>query len=140
MLNHCPLSCHFQTYITLLIPIQGVIYAKNHLMVATRANTSTINSNSSNKIPPTSPFDNQQQAEALWSELNCQLWFLTAEDEQPEDEASRNQLTHAVSYPEWEELIGEEYILTLTIICDDGQGLYLLFHKDLSLEKFQEKM
>jgi hypothetical protein len=28
------------------------------------------------------PFDNQQQAEALWSELNCQLWLLTAEDEQ----------------------------------------------------------
>ncbi len=86
------------------------------------------------------PFDKPQQAEELWSELNCQLWLLTAEDEQPEDEAARNQLTHAISSPEWQELIGDEYILTLTIVCDDGQGLYLLFHKDLSLEKFQEKM
>jgi hypothetical protein len=86
------------------------------------------------------PFDNVKEAEELWSELNCQLWFLTAEDDQPQDEVTRNQLTHAVSNPEWEELIGEEYILTLTIVCDDGQGLYLLFHKDLSLDKFQENM
>lgn len=84
------------------------------------------------------PFDNGQQAEELWSELNCQLWFLSAEDDDPQDEETRNLLTHAVSNPEWEELIGEEYILTLTIVCDDGQGLYLLFHKDLSLDKFQE--
>ena len=76
-------------------------------------------------IPPTlieqienhllAPFDNQQQAEA-----------------------TRNQLTHAISSPEWQELIGDEYILTLTIVCDDGQGLYLLFHKYLPLEQFQE--
>lgn len=84
------------------------------------------------------PFDNEKQAKELWSELNCQLWFLTSKDDHPEDEATRNLLTHAVSNPELEELIGDEYILTLTIISDDGQGLYLLFHKNLSLYKFQE--
>lgn len=86
------------------------------------------------------PFDNEQQADELWKELDCQIWFLTAEDEEPEDEATRNMLTHAVTYPEWEELIGEDYLLTLTIICDDGQGIYLLFHKDLSLEQYKEEL
>ena len=86
------------------------------------------------------PFNTEQQADELWKELDCQLWFLTAEDEEPEDEATRNMLTHAVTYPEWEELIGEDYLLTLTIICDDGQGIYLLFHKDLSLEQYKEEL
>ena len=84
------------------------------------------------------PFDSEQEAEELWKELNCQLWFLCSDDEEPEDEATRRMLTHAVTYPEWEELIGEDYLLTLTIICDDGQGIYLLFHKDLSLEQYKE--
>ncbi|MEY8199574.1 MAG: hypothetical protein RPS47_10070 [Colwellia sp.] len=84
------------------------------------------------------PFDNELQAEELWQELNCQLWFLCSDDEEPEDESTRNLLTHAVTYPELEELIGEDYTLTLSIICDDGQGLYLLFHKDVSLAQYQE--
>ncbi len=81
------------------------------------------------------PFDSEQQAEDLWQELSCQLWLLCSDDE--EDEHTRNFLTHAVTYPEWEELIGDDYKLTLTIICDDGQGLYLLFYKDLSLGKLK---
>lgn len=38
------------------------------------------------------------------------------------------------------ELIGDDYLLTLTIICDDGQGIYLLFHKDLSFEQYKEEL
>jgi len=124
---------------TLLISIQGEIYMQkitswSHLENLPLPSTLATQIKSHLLIP----FDNEQQAEELWSELNCQLWFLTAEDEQTQDEAIRNLLTNAVSNPEWKELIGEEYILTLTIVCDDGQGLYLLFHKDLSLDKFQE--
>lgn len=78
------------------------------------------------------PFETEQQAESIWSELNCQLWFLCSDDQGPEDETTRNLLTHASDNVEWEELIGEDYKLTLSIICDDGQGLYLLFHKDQS--------
>ena len=78
------------------------------------------------------PFESEQQAESLWAELNCQLWFLCSDDKEPEDETTRNLLTHASDNVEWEELIGEDYKLTLSIICDDGHGLYLLFHKDQS--------
>jgi hypothetical protein len=52
------------------------------------------------------PFVNSQQAEELWEELSCQLWFLCSDDEEPEDDATKNMLTHAITYPEWKELIG----------------------------------
>ena len=78
------------------------------------------------------PFETEQQAEDLWSELNSQLWILCSDDYETEDERTRNLLTHAYDNVEWEELIGEDHKLTLSIICDDGQGLYLLFHQDQS--------
>ncbi|WP_298445839.1 hypothetical protein [uncultured Ferrimonas sp.] len=84
------------------------------------------------------PFKNKMEADEYWKGINCRLYLLTAEDNLPEDDFLRNQLLFAIEYPEWEVTIEDKYTLTLSIISDNGQGIYLLFRRNLDLNKFME--
>ena len=87
----------------------------------------------------TTPFNSPDEAEQLWTELNCQLWHITDLNSLPTDQLTRDKLLRAIDNIEWIESLDSDTQLSLTIVGDDGQGLYLLLSNNITLEMIEDK-
>ena len=85
----------------------------------------------------TEPFNSTEEAEQIWAELNCQLWHISSLNELPTDQLSKDRLLHSIEYPEWIEALDSDTQLSLTIVGDDGQGLYLLLSNHITLDEIK---
>jgi len=84
------------------------------------------------------PFNSLDEADQIWDELKCQLWHITTLNDLPTDQASKDRLLHAIEYSEWIESLDSDTQLTLTIVGDDGQGLYLLLSNHMTLDEIKD--
>ena len=83
------------------------------------------------KQPLRYPFHDESEAQEAWEELHCELWMLTSLSDIPVDGDDRTMLTFALEYIEFEEELDYGAVLSLSIVNDSGQGLYLLMSKQL---------
>jgi hypothetical protein len=82
-----------------------------------------------------SPFSNENEAQSIWAELECELWMISSlsdissvgVDGNLMTTNNRERLSFALENIEFEDELEQDYLLTLTIINSSGQGLYLLF-------------
>lgn len=72
----------------------------------------------------TEPFNSLDEAEEIWSELQCQLWHIDNLSNLPTDQPAQSRLLHSIDNIEWIESLDSQTQLSLTIVGDDGQGLY----------------
>jgi hypothetical protein len=86
----------------------------------------------------TAPFNSPDEADQLWAELNCQLWHITDLNNLPTDQLTQNQLLHSIESPEWIESLDSDTQMSLTVVGDDGQGLYLLLSNHITLEMIED--
>lgn len=86
----------------------------------------------------TEPFNSIDEAEQIWAELKCQLWHISNLNDLPNDQASKDRLLYAIEYLEWIEPLDADTQLSLTIVGDDGQGLYLLLSNHITLDDIKE--
>ncbi|MGF1877652.1 hypothetical protein L4D77_20335 [Photobacterium frigidiphilum] len=89
------------------------------------------------KLPLLYPFHDETEAQEAWEELQCELWMVTSLPDIPADGDDRNMLTFALEYIEFEETLDYGAILSLSILNDSGQGLYLLMTKQLQADVMQ---
>jgi len=89
-----------------------------------------------------SPFSNETEAQATWTELECELWMITSlsdvsrvgVDGKRITKREKNLLSFALENIEFEDELDYGSLLTLTILSDSGQGLYLLMPQPLKTE------
>ncbi|WP_019617223.1 hypothetical protein [Psychromonas ossibalaenae] len=86
----------------------------------------------------TEPFNSMDEAEQIWAELKCQLWHITNLNDLPTDQASKDRLLHAIEYPEWIESLDSDTQISLTVVADDGQGLYLLLSNHITFDEIKD--
>jgi hypothetical protein len=86
----------------------------------------------------TEPFNSIEEADQTWAELKCQLWHITDLNDLPTDQTSKDRLLHAIEYIEWIESLDSDTQLSLTIVGDDGQGLYLLLSNHITLDEIKD--
>ena len=87
----------------------------------------------------TKPFANEPEAINYWNDYSGTLIILEAEDDlallNKLTSQAREQIEFALAYPEFRDPIGNDHFLSLTIISDEGTGIYLLTHKQCPLLK-----
>ncbi|MFS1423801.1 hypothetical protein [Shewanella sp. 10N.286.48.B5] len=89
-----------------------------------------------------SPFSYENEAQSIWSELECELWMISSlsdissvgVDGNSITINCRDRLTFALENIEFEDELEQDYLLTLAILNSSGQGLYLLMPKSLKSE------
>jgi len=86
----------------------------------------------------TEPFNTLDEAEEIWSELQCQLWHIDNLNNLPTDQPTLDRLLHSIDNIEWIESLDSQTQLSLTIVGDDGQGLYLLLSNNIALDEIKE--
>lgn len=84
------------------------------------------------------PFRSPDEADLLWAELNCQLWHITDLNNLPTDQPTQDKLLRAIDNIEWIESLDSDTQMSLTIVGDDGQGLYLLLSNNITLEMIKD--
>ncbi|MCI2965465.1 hypothetical protein MO387_20675 [Shewanella sp. N2AIL] len=85
------------------------------------------------------PFNDENEAQLTWIELECELWMLSSMsgvcvDSEYTPKNEKKLLSFALENIEFEVELDPLILLTLTIINDSGQGLYLLMSKSLKAE------
>ncbi len=83
------------------------------------------------------PFANETEARQFWKDTATQFIYIAATDTadtldklcQP----LRQRIAHSLNYPEHSFTLLQPYELSLSILSDDGAGVYLLRHKDNGL-------
>lgn len=88
------------------------------------------------------PFDNEEEAQSTWTELECELWMISSlsdvsrvgVDGERITKREKNLLSFALENIEFEDELDYGSLLTLTILSDSGQGLYLLMPQSLKVE------
>lgn len=86
------------------------------------------------------PFGNLSDAEAYWSEYPSLIFIITGQDKVVSAIASldgfmQHFIELADTNPEFIELLPKGYQLSLTIINDEGNGLYLIKPADMNLSE-----
>ncbi|MEH6638667.1 MAG: hypothetical protein V7717_05295 [Porticoccaceae bacterium] len=83
------------------------------------------------------PFANATQAKLFWRDTATQLIHIEADDTAATlvtlSKPLQRRIIHSLSYPEHSFPMGTPYELTLSILSDDGAGVYLLAHADNGL-------
>lgn len=69
------------------------------------------------------PVDDIELFTAFWNETGTLLWHLNHDDTLPEDPL----LAVALANPEYVTALDDGWYLLLGIVCDNGQGIYLVF-------------
>ena len=69
------------------------------------------------------PVDDIDLFTAFWNETGTLLWHLNHDDTLPEDPL----LAVALANPEYVTALDDGWYLLLGIVCDNGQGIYLVF-------------
>ncbi|EPI4958388.1 hypothetical protein ACS0KJ_004664 [Vibrio parahaemolyticus] len=83
----------------------------------------------------TEPFHDEAETQQTWDELQCELWFLTSiSDLSAVVVDDIEMLKRALTYTEFEDDLDYGAVLTLSIVEDDGKGIYLLMPKTLLTE------
>ncbi|EIE1286462.1 hypothetical protein ACIX9V_004381 [Vibrio vulnificus] len=85
----------------------------------------------------TEPFHDEVETQQAWDELQCELWFLTSISDLSADGVDGTGLVlleRALTYTEFEDELEPDMVLTLSIIEDNGKGIYLLMPKILLTE------
>ncbi|MEZ9908597.1 hypothetical protein AB4371_09015 [Vibrio sp. 10N.261.51.A3] len=86
----------------------------------------------------TEPFYDEAEAQKAWDELQCELWFLTSKSELSAVVVDDIELLkRALTYTELEDDLDYGASISLSIIEDNGKGLYLLMPKTLRTELHQ---
>ena len=88
------------------------------------------------------PFNTEDEAQSTWTELECELWMITSlsdvsrvgVDGNRITKREKNLLSFALENIEFEDELDYGSLLTLTILSDSGQGLYLLMPQSLKPE------
>lgn len=87
------------------------------------------------------PFEDESAAKQYWADNSGTLIILQPEDNQAAlarlMPAARHQVQFALTYPEFTEPVGSNYQLSLTVVSDNGAGVYLLTHLESPLLKGQ---
>jgi len=86
-----------------------------------------------------SPFHDEEEAQSTWTELECELWMISSlsdvsrvgVDGNRITKREKNLLSFALENIEFEDALDYGSLLTLTILSDSGQGLYLLMPQSL---------
>ena len=89
-----------------------------------------------------SPFHDEEETQNTWVELSCELWFISTisavsgvvVDGKSLTQRENDLLSFALNNIEFEDELDYGSLLTLTIISDSGQGLYLLMPQSLKAE------
>ena len=89
-----------------------------------------------------SPFADEDEAQVTWTELECELWMMSSlsdisrvgVDGNRITKRERDLLSFALDNIEFEDELDYSSLLTLTILSDSGQGLYLLIPQLLKPE------
>lgn len=88
------------------------------------------------------PFHDENEAQFAWAELECELWMITSledvsrvgVDGKSITKDEKDLLYFALENIEFEDELDPSTLLTLTILSNSGQGLYLLIPKPLKVE------
>ena len=89
-----------------------------------------------------SPFHGEEEAQSTWAELECELWMISSlsdvsrvgVDGERITKREKNLLSFVLENIEFEDELDYGSLLTLTVLSDSGQGLYLLMPPSLKLE------
>tara|TARA_B100001059_G_scaffold167337_1_gene167052 strand:+ start:1401 stop:1775 length:375 start_codon:yes stop_codon:yes gene_type:complete len=83
----------------------------------------------------TEPFHNETETQQAWDELQCELWFLTSiTDLNAVVVDDIELLKRALTYTEFEDDLDYGASISLSIIEDNGKGIYLLMPKTFRTE------
>ncbi len=85
------------------------------------------------------PFHDENEAQNTWTELECELWMISSlsdvsrvgVDGNRITKREKNLLNFALENIEFEDELDYGSLLTLSILSDSGQGLYLLMPQAL---------
>ncbi|MCX9068550.1 hypothetical protein NLN84_23665 [Citrobacter portucalensis] len=69
----------------------------------------------------------------FWTETGTILWHLNHDDSLPEDPL----LSVALANPEYVTALDDGWYLLLGIVCDNGQGIYLIFPETTVITQLQ---
>ena len=79
------------------------------------------------------PVDDIALFTAFWTETGTLLWHLNHDDSLPEDPL----LAVALANPEYVTALDDGWYLLLGIVCDNGQGIYLIFPETTVITQLQ---
>ncbi|EOV0990461.1 MULTISPECIES: hypothetical protein [Edwardsiella] len=79
------------------------------------------------------PVDDIDLFTAFWNETGTLLWHLNHDDTLPEDPL----LAVALANPEYVTALDDGWYLLLGIVCDNGQGIYLVFPETTVIHELQ---
>ncbi|CAK2024972.1 conserved hypothetical protein [Vibrio crassostreae] len=86
----------------------------------------------------TEPFQDDAETQKAWDELQCELWFLTSINELNTVVVDDIELLkRALTYTEFEDDLDYGASISLSIVEDNGRGIYLLIPKTLRTELHQ---
>lgn len=86
----------------------------------------------------TEPFHDETETQQAWDELRCELWFLTSiTDLNAVVVDDIELLKRALAYTEFEDDLDYGASISLSIVEDNGKGIYLLIPKTLRTELHQ---
>lgn len=86
----------------------------------------------------TEPFHDAAETQQSWDELQCELWFLTSiHDLNAVVVDDIELLKRALTYTEFEDDLDYGASISLSIVEDNGKGIYLLIPKTLRTELHQ---
>ncbi|MEZ9179090.1 hypothetical protein AB4129_03870 [Vibrio cyclitrophicus] len=86
----------------------------------------------------TEPFHDDAETQQAWDELQCELWFLTSiTDLNAVVVDDIELLKRALTYTEFEDALDYGASISLSIVGDNGKGIYLLIPKILRTELHQ---
>ncbi|MEZ8236805.1 hypothetical protein AB6C62_25290 [Vibrio splendidus] len=86
----------------------------------------------------TEPFHDETETQQVWDELHCELWFLTSINELNAVVVDDIELLkRALAYTEFEDTLDYGASISLSIVEDNGRGIYLLVPKTLRTELHQ---
>ncbi|MFM2599323.1 hypothetical protein [Vibrio fortis] len=86
----------------------------------------------------TEPFHDETETQKAWDELKCELWFLTSINDLDAVVVDDIELLkRALTYTEFEDDLDYGASISLSIVEDNGKGIYLLMSKTLRTELHQ---
>ncbi len=86
----------------------------------------------------TEPFHDDAETQQAWDELQCELWFLTSiNDLNAVVVDDIELLKRALTYTEFDDDLDYGASISLSIVEDNGKGIYLLIPKTLRTELHQ---
>ena len=86
----------------------------------------------------TEPFHDETETQQAWDELQCELWFLTSINDLSAVVVDDIELLkRALTYTEFEDDLDYGASISLSIVEDNGKGIYLLMPKTLRTELHQ---